>query len=49
MGTKKRDEDFWEEELEEDIYNSEKKREEMVDSDEMNGEEEAFMQGYEEA
>ena len=45
---KKGDEEFWEEELEEDIYN-EKKREEMLDSDELNGEDEAFMQGYEEA
>lgn len=45
---RKRDEEYLEEELEEDIYN-EKKREEMLESDEISSEEEAFMQGYEEA
>jgi len=32
----------------EDIYSG-RRREEMLDSDEISGEEEAFMQGYEEA
>ncbi|MBL7148033.1 MAG: hypothetical protein ISS82_04370 [Nanoarchaeota archaeon] len=38
----------FEEELEEDIY-SEKRREKMLEDDEISGEEEAFMQGYEES
>ena len=38
----------YKDELEEDIYNG-KTREEMLDGDEISCEEEAFMQGYEEA
>ena len=44
----KRDEEFWEEvELDEDIYNS-KKRKEMLEDDDIDPLDEAFMQGYEE-